>query len=158
MPQQIPIGELCTSGSVRLLHDRKRKKAERTSKEDLFDFHCRAYRLPPFARQAMFAKKELGREWRFDFCWQQYMLAVEIEGLVVLKISGQLVVRGRHASIQGMKDDMEKYNAATLLGWHLLRFEQGMVKSCVAIDTTIRVLTARGWSANLHSQTNSLDP
>jgi len=38
------------------------------------------------------------RRWRFDACVPSVMVAVEVEG------------------------DIEKYNAATALGWHLLRF------------------------------------
>lgn len=117
--------------------------------EDLFAAQCRQYRLPPFERQHMFAKQLLGRRWMFDFGFVGYKLAVEIEGLVVMRLAGELVVRGRHASIKGIKDDMEKYNTAALLGWTVLRFEQQAVKPERAIHMTQRVLASRGWKGAL---------
>jgi hypothetical protein len=50
------------------------------------------------------------RGWKFDFCWPEYMLAVEIDG------------RGRHQSFTGFRDDCEKLNNALLLGWRVLRY------------------------------------
>ena len=50
------------------------------------------------------------RRWRFDFAFPSVRLAVEIEG------------RGRHQSVKGVRDDCEKYNEATRLGWRVLRF------------------------------------
>lgn len=124
--------------------------AKKASPEDLFAAQCRQYRLPPFERQLMFAKQALGRRWTFDFGCREYMLAVEIEGLVVMKLAGQLVVRGRHASIAGIIEDMEKYNAAALLGWTVLRFPQKYIKPEHAIHMTQRVLAARGWQGFAH--------
>ena len=54
------------------------------------------------------------RKWRFDYCWPHRMLAVEIEGGVY---SGGGHVRGKH-----YQSDCEKYNAAVLLGWRVLRY------------------------------------
>lgn len=121
-----------------------RKAKPGVSKEDAFAFQCKAHCLPPFARQALFAKS-IGRRWMFDFCWDQYKLAVEIEGLVVRKLGGQLVVTGRHASISGFKEDCIKYASAAMLGWTVIRFEQSQVKNGEAIEYTIRCLAARGW-------------
>lgn len=50
------------------------------------------------------------RKWRFDFAWPGAMLALELEGV------------GRHQTFIGYKADCEKYNAACLLGWRVLRF------------------------------------
>jgi very-short-patch-repair endonuclease len=115
-----------------------------SSPEELFKAQCRSFRLPPVAPQLRFAKS-IGRQWRFDFAFPDYKLAVEIEGLVVMRLAGELVVRGRHASIKGIKEDMQKYNTAALLGWTVLRFEQNDVKSERAINMTQRVLASRGW-------------
>lgn len=51
------------------------------------------------------------RKWRFDMAWPTEMVAVEIEG------------RGRHQTLMGERRDMEKYRAATLLGWRVLRYQ-----------------------------------
>ena len=123
---------------------RKKRDREKPKPSDVFDIQCKNFGLPPYAREGMFAKK-IGREWRFDFCWQQYMIAVEIEGLVVGILGGRLVVTGRHASITGFREDCEKYASATMLGWSVVRFEQQQVKNRYAIDMTMRILQARGW-------------
>src|SRR5690349_12801706 len=90
--------------------------------------HCEQRGLPAFEREYVFAHS-IGRRWRFDFAWPQYRLAVEIEGLVVMRIGGELVCKGRHASIQGFKDDCEKYAWAVFFGWHVMRFEQSKAKA-----------------------------
>ena len=54
------------------------------------------------------------RKWRFDFAWPAVRLAVEVEGGVY--------GRGRHVRPSGFIKDCEKYNAAALAGWVVLRF------------------------------------
>jgi very-short-patch-repair endonuclease len=90
--------------------------------------HLRQYGLS-FVEEYRF--DEGGRKWRFDFAFGKE-LAVEVEGGVW--------VEGRHSRGGGMEADMEKYNAAALQGWRVLRFSTGMVKSGVAIDTIRRAL------------------
>jgi len=117
--------------------------------EDVFAAQCAAHHLPPVVRQLLFAKETTGRMWRFDFAFRDYWLAVEIEGLAVQRMHDKsgpvLVVRGRHASIVGIREDMLKYNTAALLGWTVLRFEQVAVRPRHALEMTMRVLAARGW-------------
>lgn len=131
-----------------LIAEERRKQAKKDkaqSKEDLFDFQLRSHRLPPFVRWHKFALETHQRRFEFDFCNTQYMIAVEVEGLVVVRIGGETVVKGRHASISGFKEDCIKYAIAAELGWTVLRFEQSQVKDGTAIDMTMRVLYARGW-------------
>lgn len=141
-----------TSEAVALVVNQQRAVAARKAKKDFeesavdrFDRELRAYELPVFEREVMFAKEAIDRRWKFDFGNRQYMLAIEIEGLVVMKLAGELVVRGRHASISGFKEDAIKYANAAILGWTVLRFEQSQVKDGTAIDLTQRVLYAKGW-------------
>ena len=54
------------------------------------------------------------RKWRFDFAHVQRRVAIEIDGGVW---SG-----GRHSGGAGQIGDMEKHNAAAVLGWRVLRF------------------------------------
>ena len=61
-------------------------------------------------REYLFAK-HIGRKWRFDFAWPRFKVAVEMEG------GG-----GRHHTFSGAHNDAEKYNAATAMGWRILRF------------------------------------
>lgn len=60
-----------------------------------------------------------GRKWRFDFAWVDHKIAVEIEGMTS-KI-------GRHQRRDGYAKDCEKYNAALVLGWRVLRFTGQMI-------------------------------
>ena len=53
------------------------------------------------------------RKWRFDFAWIRQMIALEVEG--------GTFIAGRHSRGEGMRADMEKYNAAATLGWRVLR-------------------------------------
>lgn len=132
------------------------KARKKGDPEELYGEQCRAFRLPAVEPQLRFAKA-IGRQWRFDFAFPQYKLAVEIEGLVVMRLAGELVVRGRHASIKGIKDDMEKYNTAALFGWTVLRFQQQDVKPKRAIEMTMRVLAARGWPGAITLQASAPD-
>ena len=53
------------------------------------------------------------RRWRFDFCFVDSMLALEVEG--------GIWTDGRHTRGSGFIKDMEKYNQAAILGYSLLR-------------------------------------
>lgn len=119
--------------------------------EELFGRQWEQRGLPPsitqhaFAVGKIFSDKGRSRMWRFDRSCELYMLAVEIEGLVMKRVGNLVVVGGRHGSMKGIIGDMDKYNAAALLGWTVLRFPQKYVASKRAIDTTTRVLASRGW-------------
>lgn len=56
------------------------------------------------------------RKWRFDFAWPDHKLAVEIEG-GTFKRGG-----GRHNRALGHHADCDKYNAAAIAGWCVLRY------------------------------------
>jgi len=59
------------------------------------------------------------------------MLAAEIEG--------GAWTQGRHTRGKGFIADMEKYNCAVLMGWHILRFTPTQVESGEA------ALTVKEW-------------
>ena len=54
-----------------------------------------------------------GRRWRFDYAWPEKSLALEVDG------GG--FVNGRHSRGTGIEKDCEKYNAALVQGWKVLR-------------------------------------
>jgi very-short-patch-repair endonuclease len=54
------------------------------------------------------------RKWRFDYCFLEKKLAIEIEG--------GIFTQGRHTRGYGYSADLEKYNAACLLGYRVLRY------------------------------------
>ncbi len=65
-----------------------------------------------------FHKKRL---WRFDYAFVQEKIAIEIEGGVW---TNGAHVRGKHYI-----SDMEKYNAANVLGWNILRYTPDQFKT-----------------------------
>ena len=72
------------------------------------------------------------RKWRFDVACHSASIAIEIEGGVF--------VRGRHSRGKGMISDMEKYNAAVVLGWRLLRYAPDQMASGVFIEDVRQLL------------------
>lgn len=54
------------------------------------------------------------RKWRFDFAYPEHKIAIECEGGVWRG--------GRHNRGGGFIKDTEKYNAATVMGWRVLRY------------------------------------
>lgn len=54
------------------------------------------------------------RKWRFDAAFVDHKVAVELHG--------GLWSGGAHARPQGVQRDLEKHNAAVLLGWQVLYF------------------------------------
>lgn len=65
------------------------------------------------------------RNWRADFLVTGTKILIEVEGGVW---SG-----GRHTRGKGFIADMEKYNAAAVMGFKVLRFDTQQVKSGLAI-------------------------
>lgn len=75
------------------------------------------------------------RKWRFDFAWPDELVAVEVEGLTR---DG-----GRHQRNEGYEADLEKYNAAALEGWLVLRFTSRMVDAGTALQRVLQALHQR---------------
>lgn len=59
------------------------------------------------------------RKWEADFAWPDEMLIVECEG--------GTYSQGRHTRGKGFEEDCVKYNAATLLGWRVLRYPKNLI-------------------------------
>jgi very-short-patch-repair endonuclease len=93
-----------------------------------FALHCRANKLSPIP-EYQFAPP---RRWRADFAFPDAMLLVEIEGGVW--------TNGRHNRGSGFTADCEKYNAAAMLGYFVLRFTPDMVKKGEAIAQVIEFI------------------
>lgn len=82
---------------------------------------CRAGNLPVPETELRFHPT---RRWRFDFAWPDRKLAAEVDGATW--------TNGRHTRGSGYERDCEKLNAAVLLGWRVLRFTTGQIKSGAA--------------------------
>lgn len=53
------------------------------------------------------------RAWRFDYCWPDQKLAIEVDG--------GIYTGGKHGRGAGIEKDMEKANHAAALGWRVMR-------------------------------------
>lgn len=72
------------------------------------------------------------RRWRFDFAWPGLRVAAECEG--------GIWTGGRHVRGAGYEADAEKYNAAALLGWVVLRFTRRQITSGDALEQIERAI------------------
>ncbi|KHF78447.1 hypothetical protein PJ15_1506 [Acinetobacter sp. neg1] len=72
------------------------------------------------------------RKWRADFLISNTKILIEVEGGIW---SG-----GRHTRGTGYIGDMEKYNAAAILGFQVLRFSTQQVKSGLAVQQIVQLV------------------
>ena len=72
------------------------------------------------------------RKWRFDFCWPDNMIAIEIQG-------GQWI-KGGHNSGTGLQRDCEKFNAAQARGWKVFLFSTSMIDERKYYNDLFRML------------------
>jgi len=91
--------------------------------EDELDFQIRIYKIPMPVREYRFHPQ---RKWRFDFCWPQKRVAMEVEG--------GIWVNGRHNRPTAFMADCEKYNTATLGGWRVFRVADSHIRSGAAVE------------------------
>lgn len=99
--------------------------------------------LPPFVEQYRFAPS---RQYRADFAWPDYKLAVELQGacfMIRYTKDGRPFPVGRHNA----DSDRDKMNLYAALGWHVLQFSTSMLKERLSecIETTRQALIAHGW-------------
>lgn len=92
------------------------------------------------------------RLWRFDFAWPTVLVAVEIEG----GTWGRR--RGRHTTGSGHQRDCEKYNAAAIDGWCVLRYTSKDLESRPAqvveqVKDAILAVLRRRQTATEHGDT-----
>ena len=99
----------------------KRKKSKLSQGEEILSVQLKALNIR-FEREYLFHPK---RKWRADFHILEQKILIEVEGGIW---SG-----GRHTRGKGYIGDMEKYNAATTLGFQVLRFSTEQVKSGLAV-------------------------
>lgn len=88
--------------------DAKKRKSE--NRKILFNQVIGSFGIPVATTEHQFHPI---RKWRFDYCWPDHKIALEVEGGVF--------TGGRHTSGAGFSEDMIKYNAAVILGWRVIR-------------------------------------
>ncbi|AZY50856.1 hypothetical protein ACLQ9F_12010 [Bordetella avium] len=106
--------------------------------EEQFARDLRALKVLEAQREFRFAPP---RRWRFDFAWPEQKFAVEIEGGVWTS--------GRHTRGAGFVADTEKYNAAALAGWKVLRFTEKSVRDGSAVELVARYLRVTPWNPGI---------
>lgn len=74
------------------------------------------------------------RRWRFDYCWPQG------RGGVALEVEGGVWTGGRHVRGMGFLKDMEKYNAAAIMGYRVLRCTPKALASGAALQLVKQAL------------------
>lgn len=72
------------------------------------------------------------RKWRADFHLKGRKILVEVEG--------GIWSNGRHTRGKGYLGDLEKYNAATMMGYQVIRFSTEQVKSGKAIEQILNLI------------------
>lgn len=120
--------------------------AVRLPAADGFGAIISAVGLPPPIREYRFAPP---RRWRFDYCWPDRRIALEIEGGTW---NG-----GRHVRGKGYERDCQKYNAATLAGWTVLRVTTPMVRDGRALALLEQALSPAGDPARGEQEDDSRD-
>lgn len=88
-----------------------KRRAKRAAERKLRDYFEGAVGVRPQTEYQFAA--DAGRKWAFDVAFVEQRVALEVEGGVWSE--------GRHTRGSGFLADMEKYNAAAVRGWRLLR-------------------------------------
>ena len=120
------------------------------------------------------------RKWRFDFAWEAERVAVEVEGGIRThpvrcnhcrqmvqrryKKGSQKMVQvyaamGGHLSMTNFQNDCDKYNAAAVLGWRVLRYTaKHLTDSPVQMVEQIQALLAEGRKVEVETQGELFEP
>ncbi len=91
-------------------------------KSDLYNFWSMFGYPPPMVE----FKFHPNRRWRFDFCWPDKLIALEVQG--------GLFIRGAHSRGAYIVKSQEKYNHAALMGWRIFYFQPKEFNDGTAIE------------------------
>ena len=97
--------------------------------EDTFAFQLNALGLTGYTREVACIP---GRKFRFDFCFREARLLVEINGGTFCK--------GAHSTGLGIRRDYEKMRLAQDHGWKVYPFDGNAVKLGVAVEIVRKAL------------------
>lgn len=78
------------------------------------------------------------RGWRFDFALPVYKLGIEIDGGIWQQGKSKKYGGTGHSHPSNIMRDIEKANAATLLGWRMLRFTDKEIRLGESIQMTVQ--------------------
>ena len=97
--------------------------------ENLFAMQLDAAGLTGYVREYQAIP---GRKFRFDFCFREERLLIEI--------NGGTYNGGSHGRGVGINRDYEKHNLAVVNNWRVLSFDTKQVKSGEALNVTEQIL------------------
>lgn len=98
--------------------------------ETLAAWTLKAHQIPDPVREHAFHPE---RKWRWDFCWVDHMVALEIEG-------GIWLPKGAHSGGMAITRDCEKSNEAQILGWTIIRATEAHIRDGSMIGWVKRAL------------------
>lgn len=119
----------------------------------------KAAKMPLCDAFTLLCRKELGercekewrfhpvRKWRFDYAFPDFKVALEVEGGVF--------TGGRHTRSLGFLKDIEKYNAAAVLGWTVVRTVPDELYTGKTLSMLRILIGARKTTGNEQIQDNS---
>jgi very-short-patch-repair endonuclease len=114
-------------------HRKAARKVE-VDQHALFLAACNSWKLPNAIPEYQFHPE---RKWRADWAFADIDLLVEIEG--------GIWTEGRHTRGAGFTADLEKYKAAIVLGWFVLRVTPQQVESGEAFRWIKEIAESMGW-------------
>jgi len=97
--------------------------------ESMFPSLCASAGLPVPVAEFKFHPS---RKWRFDWAWTEKKVALEIDG--------GIWTRGRHTRGAGYLKDVEKFNAAAVLGWRVIKCTPSEFRTLSVLTTLREVL------------------
>ena len=100
--------------------------------EDTFAFQLDAAGLTGYVREF---RAIPGRKFRFDFCFREARLLIEI--------NGGTYNGGSHGRGVGINRDYEKHNLAVVNNWRVLSFDTKQVKSGEALQVTEQLINQK---------------
>lgn len=120
----------------------KKTKRQPSGLESKFSDQLAQANLPQPTRELQFHPD---RRWRFDFAFEAYQVAVELEGGTYLhgKVVQGKKQKSRHLTPTGFNADCLKYAEAGILGWLVIRVDAKMVINGEALALTKRAIEAK---------------
>lgn len=151
-PRQGEIAGMEVGPAAKLLMEVKRqgeaKESAKKKAENDLDFDFRRFGLPTFVRQFVILKshqtprkdlKNIPKVWRFDFCFVEFKLIVEVDGGIWMPEGGA------HSHPIDIERNLLKRNDAVRAGFNVLAFTPKQIGKQHAVAFTQGVLFDRGW-------------
>jgi len=90
------------------------------------------------------------RRWALDVYWEEFGVAIEIEGGVSSHMIGDR--KSRHLTKTGYENDREKYFEAAMMGIFQFSVTPEMINDNRACAMALRALTLKGWTPTTNTQ------